>query len=156
VLFAANLDVPAGTAVLLTGEPASGRSTLLHLLHLDITAGGGSVQFLTTGGSWLAYHPTSTDRYEMQQRMGFASPQACIEAVFFASVLVRGRLGGWVSGWLCGQGGGASACVARDARVRSRVGGRGAAASTMPARESAVHISQLGLGQPTSIPEPLA
>ena len=76
----------------MTGAPNSGRSTLLHLLHLDITAGGGSVQFLTSGGAWLAYHPTSTDRYEMQQRMGFASPQACIEAVFFASLQVCGRI----------------------------------------------------------------
>ncbi|EFN57342.1 hypothetical protein CHLNCDRAFT_57175 [Chlorella variabilis] len=86
VLFAFNLDVPAGELVLVTGAPASGRSTLLHLLHLDIIAGGGSVQFLTTAGTWLTYQTTSTDRYDMQQCMGYVSPQSCIEAVFYATV----------------------------------------------------------------------
>ena len=92
VLFAFNLDVPAGELVLVTGAPASGRSTLLHLLHLDIIAGGGSVQFLTTAGTWLTYQTTSTDRYDMQQCMGYVSPQSCIEAVFYATVQVC-----WVS-----------------------------------------------------------
>ncbi|GAB4823367.1 hypothetical protein N2152v2_010413 [Parachlorella kessleri] len=86
VLFNANLEVHPGEAALIMGRTGSGLSTLAHLLHLDISAGGGSVQFQTGSGAWLAFHPTSSDRYDMQACMGFASPRACIEALFFATV----------------------------------------------------------------------
>lgn len=87
VLFSLNLELQPGELVLVKGEAQCGRSTLVHLLHLDIAASGGSLQFQTRAGNWVGFHPTSTDRYEMQQRMGFVSPAAC--AVFFATVLVR-------------------------------------------------------------------
>jgi ABC-type bacteriocin/lantibiotic exporter with double-glycine peptidase domain len=86
VLFAASLEVQPGGLLLVSGPPGSGRSTLLHLLHLDFVAGGGRLEFDTGGGAWLPYHPTTTDRYDMQQRMGFASPQSCIQSVFFATL----------------------------------------------------------------------
>ena len=73
VLFSASFDAGPGDAVLVCGAPSAGRSTLLHLLHLDLTAGGGSVQFQVAGGAWLSYHPTSTDRYQMQQVGGRGS-----------------------------------------------------------------------------------
>lgn len=187
VLFAASFEAGPGDAVLVCGAPSAGRSTLLHLLHLDLTAGGGSVQFQVAGGAWLSYHPTSTDRYQMQQargrcagllggrgagmvslpagragppppgthplptplqppppapsparlahlqRMGYASPQSCIEAVFFASLQVCRAAwlvsavpvvvgAGWLETaepWVARQRMGPVAAAARCAAVRA-------------------------------------
>ncbi len=108
VLFNANLDLQPGQAVLVSGGTGSGRSTLMHLLHLDISAGGGSLQFQTAGGTWLTFHPTSTDRYDMQQRMGYVSPGSAFASVFFATVQVgisalchSCERGGVLLGWGC-------------------------------------------------------
>eukprot|EP00887_Chlorella_sp_A99_P001133 scaffold14.g1133.t1 len=86
VLVSVDLELLPGDVVLVSGDTGSGRSTLAHVLHLDLTVGNGSVQFLTDQSTWLPFHPTSTDRYDMQQRMGYASPGACIDGIFFASV----------------------------------------------------------------------
>lgn len=83
MLFNLNLELRPGQVTLVTGDSGCGLSTMLHLMHMDFAVSGGSLQFHTAAG-WLPFHPTSTDRYDMQQRMGFCSPQAC--AVFFASV----------------------------------------------------------------------
>lgn len=50
------------------------------------------LQFQLDSGAWLPYHPTSTDRYDLQQRMGYASPGSCIEGIFFATIQVAQQL----------------------------------------------------------------
>lgn len=49
VLFSVDLELLPGQLVLAAGDTGSGRSTLAHLLHLDLTASAGSVQ---VGADW--------------------------------------------------------------------------------------------------------
>lgn len=89
MLFGLSLEAAPGKAVLVSGDTGAGRSSLLHVLHLDAPAGGGSVQFgCGAPRRWLPFHPTTSDRCDLQRHMGCLTPASC--AIFFASVQVKG------------------------------------------------------------------